>query len=198
MERILSQIRDHLSLLIPDNYVQDNCFACQLDLFYRLGVITVTLPPLRDRRDELELLIEFFSDEAAEQLERSPIRVSASLRKFFEAYDFPGNIRELRNLIYRFSCLAGDTAGVEHLPDDIKDSTSSVSVPEVDLKGATLAEVKKAASDTAEKDFLEAGLIGTAGSVTKLAEQIDVNRTHLQALLKKHGLRSKDFRQTVS
>jgi DNA-binding NtrC family response regulator len=60
---------------------------------------------------------------------------------------------------------------------------------------ASLVEVKKAASDEAEKQYLESGLRETEGKVTELARRIEMTRSHLQTLLKKHGLRSKDFKQ---
>lgn len=167
------------------------------DLFYRLSVIHVTVPPLRERRDELPLLIEFFSDEAAEKLRRAPVRMSARLHSFLLRYDYPGNIRELRNIIYRLTCLSGDTADLENLPEDIRpESAAGASIVTTEISpDASLVEVKKAASDEAEKQYLESGLRETQGKVTELARRIEMNRSHLQTLLKKHGLRSKDFKQ---
>src|ERR1700754_4140553 len=90
------------------------------DLFYRLSVIHVTLPPLRERRDEIPLLIAWFGDEAAGTLKRRPVRLTPRLRDFLLNYAYPGNIRELRNVMYRVSCLAGDMADVDHLPVDMR------------------------------------------------------------------------------
>jgi transcriptional regulator with GAF, ATPase, and Fis domain len=167
------------------------------DLFYRLSVIHVTVPPLRERKDELALLIEYFTDEAAEKLRRAPIRMSARLHGFLLRYDYPGNIRELRNIIYRLTCLSGDTADLDNLPEDIRpESAASSSIVTSEISpDASLVEVKKAASDEAEKQYLESGLRETQGKVTELARRIEMNRSHLQTLLKKHGLRSKDFKQ---
>ncbi len=165
------------------------------DLYYRLSVIQVTLPPLRERKDEIPLLIEYFSDEAAEKLERSPVRLSRRLRTFLLNYDYPGNIRQLSNTIYRLSCLAGDTADYEHLPETLRvglpASKQEGKAPVTEL---SLSDVKKNASDDAEKQFLVNGLQQTAGKVSELARQIDMNRSHLQTLLKKHGIQSKDYR----
>lgn len=80
------------------------------DLFYRLSVIHVTLPPLRERKDEIPLLLAYYGDEAAEALKRRPVALTARLRDFLLRYGYPGNIRELRNIMYRLACLAGDTA----------------------------------------------------------------------------------------
>jgi transcriptional regulator with GAF, ATPase, and Fis domain len=167
------------------------------DLYYRLGVIQVTLPPLRERKDEIPLLIEYFGDEAAEKLRRRPVKLSRRLRTFLLNYAYPGNIRELRNIIFRISCLASDTADFEHLPESIRPDVQEPK-PEGDEQGQqqqlSLADAKKAASDTAERQFLERGLQEQGGKVSELARQLDMNRSHLQTLLKKHGLSSKNYR----
>ncbi|MEM5387105.1 sigma-54 dependent transcriptional regulator [Paraburkholderia phymatum] len=176
------------------------------DLFYRLSVIHVTLPPLRERRDEIPLLIQYFGDEAAGVLKRRPVRITPKLRDFLLTYSYPGNIRELRNVMYRISCLAGDIADVDHLPTDMRPSSPISSlIPGVASETAngaasvtnllSLSDAKRAASDEAEKAFLQRGLREVGGTVAELARRVDMNRSHLQMLLKKHGLHSKDFRR---
>jgi transcriptional regulator with GAF, ATPase, and Fis domain len=178
------------------------------DLFYRLSVIHVTLPPLRARRDEIPLLLEYFGDEAAGALKRRPLRLAPALREFLLGYAYPGNIRELRNLVYRISCLAGDTAGLEHLPPEVRAAapatagTAAAVETRAGLENAaaavakttSLIDAKRAASDEAERAFLERGLRAVGGTVAELARRCDMNRSHLQVLLKKHGIRSRDFR----
>lgn len=175
------------------------------DLFYRLSVIHVTLPPLRERRDEIPLLIAWFGDEAAGTLKRRPVRLTPRLRDFLLNYGYPSNIRELRNVMYRISCLAGDMADMDHLPTDMRpaapgtvalqsgaNSTGQEQISVANLM--SLSDAKRAASDDAEKAFLERGLREVNGTVAELARRIDMNRSHLQMLLKKHGQHSKDFR----
>ena len=165
------------------------------DLYYRLSVIQVTLPPLRERSDEIPLLIEYFSDEAAEKLNRRPVKLSRRLRTFLLKYQYPGNIRELRNTIFRITCLAPGVADYEHLPDQMRIGLpTGKEEKNRPVKEMSLSEIKKTASDEAEKQFLESGLQDTAGKVSELARSIDMNRSHLQTLLKKHGLQSKDYR----
>jgi transcriptional regulator with GAF, ATPase, and Fis domain len=163
------------------------------DLFYRLSVIHVTLPPLRERTDEIPLLLAYYGDEAAEALKRRPLALAPRLREFLLQYAYPGNIRELRNLMYRLSCLAGDSADLAHLPEDIRPAPARAAPP-VAVAGTSLAEAKRAASDAAERACLERGLREAGGTVAELARRWDMNRSHLQILLKKHGLHSKDFR----
>ena len=170
------------------------------DLFYRLSVIHVTLPPLRERKDEIPLLIAWYGDESAEALKRGPVALTPRLRDFLLRYAYPGNIRELRNIMYRISCLAGETADLSHLPEDIRPAAPGA-LPEATslgpalAAGISMAEAKRVASDEAERVCLERGLQEVGGTVAELARRWDMNRSHLQILLKKHGLHSKDFRK---
>jgi transcriptional regulator with GAF, ATPase, and Fis domain len=165
------------------------------DLFYRLSVIHLTLPPLRERKDEIPLLIAYFGDEAAEALKRRPVAMAPRLRDFLLAYAYPGNIRELRNMMYRISCLAGETADLGHLPEDIRPAAPAASARGTAPAAMSLGEAKRVASDEAERICLERGLQEVGGTVAELARRWDMNRSHLQLLLKKHGLHSKDFRK---
>ncbi|CAG2127710.1 sigma-54 interaction domain-containing protein [Cupriavidus plantarum] len=174
---------------------QDGTF--REDLFYRLSVIHVSLPALRERRDEIPLLVAYFGDEAAGQLKRRPVKLTPRLRDFLLHYGYPGNIRELRNLMYRLSCLAGDTADLAHLPPDIRPGPAAQAKVAAGIDApvpTSLSEAKRAASDEAERAFLERGLQEVGGTVAELARRFEMNRSHVQMLLKKHGIHSKDFR----
>ena len=164
------------------------------DLFYRLSVIHLTLPPLRERRDEIALLLAYFGDEAAAALKRQPVKMTLRLREFLRTYDYPGNIRELRNLVYRIVCLAPETADMEHLPVDIRPGNSTSAMSGLAAGAVSLSDAKRTASDEAERAFLERGLHEVGGTVAELARRFEMNRSHVQMLLKKHGLHSKDFR----
>jgi transcriptional regulator with GAF, ATPase, and Fis domain len=193
--RIVAATNKNLRKLIEEGTFRE-------DLFYRLSVIHVTLPSLRERNDEIPLLLAYYGDESAEALKRRPIRMTPRLRDFMMTYAYPGNIRELRNLMYRLSCLAGDTADIGHLPEDIRPgSEAAVNKPQVAVAAppviapSSLSDAKRAASDEAERAFLERGLTEVGGTVAELARRCDMNRSHLQMLLKKHGIHSKDFRR---
>ena len=146
-------------------------------------MLEVTLPPLRERRDEIPLLIEFFSDEAAEQLRRSPIQMSQHLRERLLSYDYPGNVRELRNIIFRLSCLSDDQADVQHLPDDVgaRPESEQASGP----RNLSLSAYRRQATCNAERQFLEEGLREANGKVVELARRSGMNRSYLQTLIKK-------------
>ncbi|MEM6709211.1 MAG: sigma-54-dependent Fis family transcriptional regulator, partial [Pseudomonadota bacterium] len=172
------------------------------DLYYRLSVIHASLPALRERRDEIPLLCEYFLNEAARDLERSRVELSREVIEFLNSYGYPGNIRELKNLIFRISCLADRVARLEHLPQEVR-STAAVeysgsAVEAEPAAGLSLADAKRQASDAAERRYLEAGLRATAGRVVDLAKQLEMNRSHVQSLLKKHGLKAMSFRNNDS
>lgn len=162
--------------------------AFREDLYYRLSIIHLSLPPLRDRRDEIPLLIEYLANEAALRLHRSPVRLSRRLTTFLSTYDYPGNVRELRNIIFRISCLATDMADLEHLPENVRARIpESAAHPEPET-ATSLNDAKRKASDEAERCYLQECLAKANFSVTDLARSIGMNRSHVQTLLKKHGL----------
>lgn len=158
------------------------------DLYYRLSIIQVTLPALRDRRDEIPLLIEYLSNEAASRLNRQPVKLSRRLTSFLSAYDYPGNIRELRNIIFRISCLATETADLEHLPENVRAKVPEQAAQSEAEPATSLIDAKRKASDEAERGYLLECLAKANYSVTDLAKNIGMNRSHVQTLLKKHGI----------
>ena len=94
--------------------------AFREDLYYRLSIIHVTLPALRDRRDEIPLLIEYLRQRGGAEAEPAAGEIVAATDELPGSYEYPGNIRELRNIIFRISCLAAETADVEHLPENVR------------------------------------------------------------------------------
>jgi len=93
------------------------------DLFFRLNVIEVGLPPLRQRREDISLLTDYFLQQFADDLKRPALGLSDEVREVFEVYDWPGNVRELKNLIEKLTVLElGPTVTVESLPAHMLDA----------------------------------------------------------------------------
>jgi DNA-binding NtrC family response regulator len=78
------------------------------DLYYRLAVVPIIVPPLRERADDVRLLIDHFLDHAAERLGRGPLRMEESARQLLTRYPWPGNVRELQNVVTRACVLSPD------------------------------------------------------------------------------------------
>ncbi len=167
------------------------------DLYYRLSVIGVTLPPLRERRDEIPPLIEHFAQKASEKMNRPVLRFSPELIDFLMNYSFPGNIRELENIIYRLQCLSDGTAFLWHLPDNIRPELETLNTTKQKNThlNRSLEDVRNEACRLAEKAFLEEHLKETKGNVSETAKRLQMNRSYLQTLLKKRGIKAGDFKK---
>ncbi|MDA8387322.1 MAG: sigma-54 dependent transcriptional regulator [Nitrospiraceae bacterium] len=97
------------------------------DLYYRLNVIPIHLPPLRERREDILLLLDFFKKEFAKKRKKEPLKISDAAMKCILGYHWPGNVRELENLMERLTILAtSDTIGVHDLPPKFRDVKAAV------------------------------------------------------------------------
>jgi DNA-binding NtrC family response regulator len=167
------------------------------DLYYRLRVVQIQLPPLRQRRDDIALLAAHFLKKYAEKYQLPCQEISSEAMKQLLAYDWPGNVRELRNAIEHSAVLADDkTLKPADLPEEMqtKHSTPSVvtisSNPSEDadhLRIPYLEDYREARREF-ERAYIERCLTETGGNVTRAAERIGMHRQSLQQKLKDLGL----------
>jgi DNA-binding NtrC family response regulator len=157
------------------------------DLFYRLNVIPVQLPPLRDRRDDIPLLAAHFVQKISAELGKSVKGVSPEALAILESYRWPGNIRELENVIERALVLgSGDTLEAEALPPDLNISRDTQEVPvEIPPDGIDL----EAMLDQIERRYLQMALARTGGVQTRAAELLRVSFRQFRYKLQKHSQR---------
>jgi two-component system nitrogen regulation response regulator GlnG len=102
------------------------------DLFYRLNVVRIQIPPLRDRREDIPLLVNYFLKKFAREQQRAPKSVAASVIKTLEKYHWPGNVRELENAIRRAHVMAkSDAILLADLPPEISGQSSGASMPAI-------------------------------------------------------------------
>jgi DNA-binding NtrC family response regulator len=110
------------------------------DLFYRLNVVPLTLPPLRERYEDVPILAAYFAAKAAEKHGRAPVELEPALLEALQDYDWPGNVRELENLIERLVVLTpGSKIGLEFLPEKMLRTLPDTSADETTLEGAVNA-----------------------------------------------------------
>jgi two-component system response regulator PilR (NtrC family) len=155
------------------------------DLFYRLNVIPIQLPPLRERREDIPLLIAHFLQKFSKELGKDVRGVAPEAMAVLERYHWPGNIRELENVLERAIVLGGaDMVGVESLPESVRrerpvKGLESVEIPEdgLDLE-ATL--------DAIEGRYLQRALDRTGGVQTKAAELLKMTFRQFRYKLQKH------------
>jgi transcriptional regulator with GAF, ATPase, and Fis domain len=143
------------------------------DLFYRLQVFDISLPPLRDRLGDVPLLAEQFLQELGEGMSRRPARLSDEARDWLLSYSWPGNVRELRNVLERAAILSDD--GVIDRCHLSLHARTTAAAPPTDL-GAI------------ERQTIEAVLRETDGNKSKAARRLGLTRTQLYVRLRRHGI----------
>ncbi len=150
------------------------------DLFYRLQVIPLEIPPLRERGDDILELAEFFLEEFGRERGLT-FELSSEARSALESYQFPGNVRELRNILERVSVLApAPRIQLWDLPPEIRDTQSDA----VEYACDTLAEAVAAA----ERKCIQRALVKTAGNKTESAALLGISRKNLWEKMKLYGL----------
>jgi two-component system response regulator HydG len=174
-----------------DLELEVNAGRFRRDLFYRLAVIHIELPPLRERGDDVILLARHF----LEQLQPNQKRVmdfSQESLALLRHYAWPGNIRELRNAVERGLAMA---RGDQILPVDLPASVRRTLEEGVDDRSQRSRTASRAdAVDGAERDYLVSLLRENAGNVAKSARRAGMSRQGLHKLLKKHGVDAGEFR----
>lgn len=156
------------------------------DLFYRLNVITISLPPLRDRADDVRLLCRHFIDEYNETFGKNITGLTPAAESLLASYHWPGNVRELKNVIERAMILEdGPEIGAEAFPIDVTtraEPTSSVEMPDLSIppSGTSLERV--------EEELIRQALSRTGGNQTRAAKLLDISRDALRYKMKKFHL----------
>jgi two-component system response regulator AtoC len=149
------------------------------DLYYRLNVIPLVLPPLRERREDIPGLIEFFMDKYRKKLSKN-VRLSGETVEALLAYDYPGNVRELENAIERCVTLSGsDVIGKEELPDTVA----------IRQQAAGSRRLSDVAAD-AEKSHILGVLKTTSGGKTSAAKILGISRKTLWEKMNAYGIKS--------
>lgn len=164
------------------------------DLFYRLQVITIELPPLRSRTDDIPLLVHHFLDKYARDNGRAGMSVTPEALDLLVGYAWPGNVRELENVIERAVVLSvGPVVTADRLPDAVRGLSAGRAVRPVALPpdGISLRDEV----DAYERQWIEAALAAADGVQKRAAELLRIRPTTLNEMLKRHGLRDRARRQ---
>ncbi len=161
------------------------------DLYYRLNVGRVQLPPLRDRADDIRLLANHFVERFAREMDKPPIEVSADAIEVLTAYGWPGNVRELQNALKRALAMTRRTV---LMPDDLPDEIVSKAGRHERDGRATFFQLRAARMAEFERDYLTGLLQSCGGDAAAAARTADVPKGTLYRLMKKHGLTAGEFR----
>ena len=170
------------------------------DLFYRLNVLAIVLPPLRERPEDVPLLAAHFLEKHARASRRTLRGFAPGAMRRLVAHGWPGNVRELENTVERAVAVAGgDEIQVEDLPPEVALAAAAPSAPGAGASIAGLAalpykDAVAEARDRVSRDYLAAIMKEFGGNVTRAAERAGMERESLHRLLRRYGLRSDDFK----
>jgi DNA-binding NtrC family response regulator len=163
------------------------------DLFFRLKVVTVSLPPLRERKEDIPHLANYFLLKYNSQIKKSITGFSDEAMALLQTYDYPGNVRELENLIERAVML---TKGNIILPDTLREPALQTSIKSA-LLPITSQDFSKSRTDLLnmfERQFVSELLRTYHGNVTAAAKASNMTRQNFQRLMAKHDIQAKPFR----
>ena len=158
------------------------------DLYYRLSVIRIHVPPLRDRREEIPHLSTFFLREASERLGKPDIQLSSEALDMFSQYWWPGNVRQLKNEIQRAVAMSapGGTIEAAHLSPEIGSTSLSGTTPASRSTGAPANLAS--AIEQVERDLIQAALDRSTGNISEAARLLGLTRRGLYLKLRRLGL----------
>jgi nitrogen regulation protein NR(I) len=162
------------------------------DLFYRLNVVPIHLPALRERRDDIDLLVKFFLGQFNQKLKKTIARIEPECMEALRAYAWPGNIRQLENALERMALMGeGSTLTVGDLPEEIAEAAGFGAGTAVAGEGASFKEIVRTRTQSVERELIEKALEETTGNVTRAAERLGLSRKGLQLKIKELGIRRK-------
>ena len=174
--RVIAASNRDLEGLIRDGRFRD-------DLYYRLNVIPIEVPPLRERRDDVPALVDHFVALFCAENGKRAKAISGEALAYFLAYDWPGNVRELRNMVERLVIMApGDVIDADHLPAPLRPKDAPG--PGAEPRERSLREAR----DHFERSYILAELRANDWNMTRTAERLGIERSHLYRKLKAYGI----------
>jgi nitrogen regulation protein NR(I) len=172
------------------------------DLYYRLAVVPIALPPLRERREDIPLLVQHFVEKYDRRLGKRVEGIEDDALQLLLSYSWPGNIRELENLMERSVLFAdGPLILASSLPDSLRERGVTPPVPIAAVgplgaiaapSGASMKEIVRQAQAELERELIGRALTETGGNVTRAAKRLQISRKSLQVKMKELGLRGAD------
>jgi len=168
------------------------------DLYYRLSVVCINLPPLRERKGDIPLLVKHFINKHRAVSKAKVTDVSEEALGYLKQYHWPGNIRELENCMIHAMAVAQDQViGPGDLPEQVKEPHLDT-VFQIPHSWKQLLQAKKIVREQAvgkvEREFLIRALERNRGNISRSASDVGMNRWQFQSLLKKYGIRPNEYR----
>lgn len=183
--RFLAATNRDLSKMVEDGRFRE-------DLYFRLKVVPIHLPPLRERREDIPLLADHFLKEAAQRYQRPALRFEKDVFRYFQTYAWPGNVRELKHTIERLVVIAeSDVLSINNLPENLTTVTGNAANVLINLPddGIDLEEV--------EREILRQALEKHMWNQTRTAQYLNITRSALIYRMQKYGLQTAETAEKV-
>lgn len=179
--RIVAASKQPLQKLVSERKFRD-------DLYYRLNIIRIELPPLRERKEDIPLLINHILQNVCKNLAKPLPALSPEVKRLLRNYSYPGNIRELENIIKHAAILChGNTIELEHLPIEIR--TRPAKDEETEILNLSFQEAKKQVMEDFERRYLCKVLQDSNGIISKAAKLAGMHEKNFHTKIAKYGIR---------
>ncbi len=160
------------------------------DLFYRLNVVPIHLPPLRARKEDIDLLIKYFLQQFNQKLTKSITGITPETLTALRGHHWPGNIRQLENVLERMMLMAeGTVLTADDLPEEFAALLPMSQAATALQPAASLKQIVRRQTAALERDLIEKALLELGGNVTKTSERLGLSRKGLQLKMKELGLK---------
>jgi DNA-binding NtrC family response regulator len=164
------------------------------DLYYRLNVFPIEIPPLRNRKEDIPSLIQFFLKKLGKDLQKNIHDIHPQVKEALINYSWPGNIRELENLLERAYILeTSDLLTPESFPTELFEKGASSAVLSMDTD-VSLSEARRKAVQGFERQYLKELMLRNNGKINQSAQEAGISTRQLHKLMLKYGLRKEDFK----
>jgi len=189
--RLITATNKDLETMVADGTFRD-------DLYYRINIFPIEIPPLRERRDDIPALAFHFLNQFSKEMEQKVSEFSAGAMNLMMNHDWPGNVRELENVVQRAVILANDEVIRQGHLVNLIDMLPHISL-DVPRTSEELKQIKKIARrksvENVEKHFVLSALKRNGWNVTRSAEQTGMQRSNFQALMAKYDIRMRSLEQ---
>ncbi|HEX8960212.1 MAG TPA: sigma 54-interacting transcriptional regulator [Geobacteraceae bacterium] len=185
--RLIAATNKNLEQGVKDGWFRE-------DLYYRLNVFTITMPPLRSRVDSIPLLAHHFLEKASARLKKKLVGIEERAIKAMTQYPWSGNIREMQNIIERAAVLTNDDiVRLENLPLTFSENYAEVAIERSDTQ-ASFQAARERHIGKVEKNLIQRYLVEAGGNVSKAAQLANIPRRTFYRMLDKHGLKGREIK----
>ncbi len=186
--RILAATNRNLEQLVKEGKFRE-------DLYFRINVVKIDIPPLRERKEDILPLTHFFLDKFKKRFDKNELSIDEQVLAFFQQYDWPGNVRELENVVQRLVITADKRrATMKDLPEKMRSSVPAHGAKEHDnLRDLDFAEARKRCLDSFTREYLVDALRYHQGNISRTAKDINIQRPSIQRMLKRYNIKKEEY-----